>query len=139
MAVWLNPLPIAIRLPLFAAVLLNATWHFRPINIENRYWAKGDRTGRFIWLVNKLPVKRDEIVGLALKPDHAWNLTTRLGETLEASLLGSSINTPWFVLLHFRTENNTRHRLICRDSLEPGTFRQLRVALKLARFGPDSF
>ncbi len=138
LACWLNPLPIAIRLSLFAAVLLNAAWHLRPINSENRYWPMpGDRAGRFLWLVNKLPVEPDEIVGLALKPDHTWNLTTRLGETLEAKLLGSSINTPWFVLLHFRTENNTRHRLICRDSLAPDTFRQLRVALKLVRFGPD--
>ena len=72
-----------------------------------------------------------DIVGLALKPDNSWALTLTGGETVEASLLGSSIISTGFVLLHLRTEKNVRHILICRDSLEADTFRRLRVALRV--------
>jgi hypothetical protein len=75
------------------------------------------------------------IQGLALKPDSSCGLTDYSGETYEAQLLGSSIVSPWFVLLHLRTDKKTRHVLICRDSLEPDTFRQLRVALHVIKLG----
>ena len=73
--------------------------------------------------------------GLALKPDGSWGLTDYSGETCEAQLLGSSIVSPWFVLLHLRTDKKTRHVLICWDSLESDTFRQLRVALRVIKLG----
>lgn len=128
LAAWLNPLPVSLHLLLSAAVLLSAGWHLR--RSINR--VKG--TEKLIKLLEKLFQSQPEIPGLALKSDNSWALTLSTGEIIEASLLGNSILSPWFVLLHFRTEKNDRQVLICRDSLEPDTFRRLRVALRVVTF-----
>jgi hypothetical protein len=106
LAAWLNPLPAWLRLALSLCVLLSLRRALR----RNR-----EGTG---------------ITGLRLKPDGSW--TVRAGDAeVEASLLGSSLATPWFVLLHWRAETGRLSLLACRDSLDPDAFRRLRVALKV--------
>ena len=107
-AAWLNPLPIFLRTILSATVSLG------------------------LWLSLSLHNKGDGIIGLALLPDGTWRLSLATGiEVSDAHLLGSSLLTPWFVLLHLRIEKSTVTLLICRDSLGTEEFRSLRVALKV--------
>lgn len=103
-AAWLNPLPVWLRLVFSVCVLFSL-------------WAALRRS-------------RAGITGLQPKPDGSWILHE--GDTeVEASLLGSSLSTPWFVLLHFRTETRRPALLVCRDSLDTDAFRRLRVVLQV--------
>ena len=105
LAVWLNPLPVWLRLLLSLPVLLS------------------------LWLASR---SKPEIVGLRLLPDGIWLLQSADAAEIEASLLGSSLANPWFVLLHFQAETRRYSLLICRDSLDADGFRRLRVALNVA-------
>jgi hypothetical protein len=111
LAAWLNPLAIWLKLPLSLCVLFS------------------------LWLAFKRHANGPEIAGLQLKPDESWDLHLARDEKAEARLLGSSIANPWFVLLHFKTENKRYSVLMPRDSLEPEAFRRLRVALKVVKIG----
>jgi len=104
LAAWLNPLPVGLRLILSVCVLFSL-------------WAALRRS-------------RGGITGLRLQPDGSWILHEGDAE-VEASLLGRSLSTPWFVLLHFRTETRRPALLVCRDSLDPDAFRRLRVVLQV--------
>ncbi len=107
LAASLNPLPIGFRLAFSACVLISLWWALRR-----------DRVGA-------------GITGLQIKPDGSWIVHKGDAEE-EATLLGSSLVNPWFVLLHLRTETRRLALLVCRDSLPPDAFRRLRVALKIA-------
>jgi hypothetical protein len=111
LAAWLNPLGIWLKLLLTLCVLFS------------------------LWLAFKRNGNGPEIAGLQLKPDNSWVLHLAPGSEVEARLLGSSIANPWFVLLHFKTENKRYSVLLPRDSLEPEAFRRLRVALKVVKIG----
>lgn len=107
-AAGLSPVPLALRIALALAVV----WSL---------WQS--------WRTYLNPA----IVGLRLLPDGSWRLSWQGGGEIDARLLGSSISSPWFVLLHLRTGQARRHNLlICRDSLEPESYRRLRVALRVA-------
>ena len=107
LAAWLNPLPVWLRSLIALGVLLS------------------------LWLNVRRSRAETEIIGLRIKPDVAWDLHTREGPIIEASLLGSSLVNPWFVLLHFRAEKKRYSLLICRDSLNAEEFRRLRVTLRV--------
>jgi hypothetical protein len=105
LAAFLNPLPIAMRLAVSAVVMLS------------------------LWL-NLRRWRHPLIAGLSQRPDGGWRLYSAKGAEFEASLLGSSLANPWFVLLHLRTESARLNLLLCRDSLPEDGFRRLRVALQ---------
>lgn len=88
-----------------------------------------------LWWVFKNRSKDPDIISLQLKPDGSWMLRLSSGGDIEAKLLGSSIANPWFVLLHWRTENMRYSMLIPKDSLAPDDFRRLRVALLVVGVG----
>lgn len=113
LAAWLNPLPVWLRLALSMSVLLS------------------------LWLTFRA---KPNIAGLRLQPDGGWILQAMDDTETEASLLGSSLSNPWFVLLHFQAETRRHSLLICRDSLDAEGFRRLRVALNVAGIvsGKDS-
>jgi len=108
LAAWLNPLPVWLRLLLSLSVLLS------------------------LWLSYR---SKPQIIGIRLQPEGYWLLDSANNTELEASLLGSSIVNPWFVLLHFQAETRRYSLLICRDSLDVEAFRRLRVALKVTGMG----
>ena len=61
----------------------------------------------------------------------SWLLGLQSGETVPARLLGSSVSSPVVTVLHFEIERWRRRSLVLfRDSLAPGNYRLLRVALK---------
>jgi hypothetical protein len=107
LAAGLNPLAIWLRLVLAGVVLAS-------LGLELRRY------------------RSPAIVGLQLKSDGFWALQGRDGPEIESSLLPSSLVNPWFVLLHFRSGDQSHSLLICRDSLSEDDFRKLRVALKVA-------
>ncbi len=75
---------------------------------------------------------RDRCRGLTLLADGDWEIIERGGLT-RASLEPSSVITPWLVILHLTTSEGRRAILICRDSTDPESFRQLRVRLRIGR------
>ena len=107
LAAWLNPLPIGVRILLAGAV---AASFGSALKRERREFG---------------------FSGLRLRPDGSWELHARDGAVLEATLLGSTLANPWFVLLRFKTESLRPSLLICRDSLAEDEYRRLRVALKV--------
>ena len=109
LACWLNLLAFWLKLLLSLSVLISG------------------------WLNYKALINGPVIKGIQLKPDESWELHLANGEKLEASLLGSTIANPWFVLLHFKAEKKKYSLLIPRDGLEPEDFRRLRVALKVVK------
>lgn len=63
-----------------------------------------------------------------------WYLDDGSDETLKLQLLPSSVVTPWVVILNFKSANKaTRSFVICRDSLDAESFRELRVVLTIAK------
>lgn len=72
------------------------------------------------------------IVGLELDVDCACRAQTQGGEPLNASVLGSSFVAPYLTILNLRVEGRlmTKHVVLLPDSLDPESFRRLRVLLR---------
>ncbi len=111
LAAWLNPLSVWLKLPISLCVLMS------------------------LWLTYNTQANSPEIAGLQLKPDDTWLLRFSKGGDVEASLLGSSIANPWFVLLYFKADSKQFSLLMPRDSLANEDYRKLLVALKVIRIG----
>jgi hypothetical protein len=71
------------------------------------------------------------VIAIVRKPDGAWILTVKGGNTIAGRLQGSTLVTIWFTLLHLDTDAGPRTVLLCRDGLDPETYRLLRVSLKV--------
>ena len=111
LAAWSNPLSVWLKLLISMCVLMS------------------------LWLTYKTQSNSPEIAGLQLKPDDTWLLHLSKGGEVEASLLGSSIANPWFVLLYFKADSKQFSLLMPRDSLANEDYRKLLVALKVIRIG----
>lgn len=102
-----NPLPWGMRVPALAAVLAGAALAWRP-------------------LCRVPPVSQ-----LRVDENGEWKLWTAAGDELRATLLPSTVATPWLLVLHFRDESGRFRALpLLPDSLEPGGFRRLLVRLR---------
>lgn len=71
-----------------------------------------------------------KIRGLTLTPEHDWEIhfTNR---TVLAQLAPSTVVTTWLVILHLTTSQQRIAIPICRDALDPESFRRLRVYLRI--------
>lgn len=73
--------------------------------------------------------------------DGGWSLQDTAGNMLPAQLLPSSYLHPRLVILNFMVEDSPRRRnlVLCQDSLDAQTLRQLRARLRVAARGqPDA-
>ncbi|MBZ0105842.1 MAG: hypothetical protein K8H84_09445 [Sulfuricella denitrificans] len=72
------------------------------------------------------------IIALRLDPECNFFCQTRDGSWQEAKLLGSSMVTPWLIVLNFTPEKKwlVRHAVILPDSADTELLRQLRVLLR---------
>lgn len=79
-----------------------------------------------------LLVAGNSIIGLRLDQKCNFSYQTRNGSWQEAKLLGSSMVTPWLIVLNFTQENRrlARHAIIFQDSADTEMLRQLRVLLR---------
>jgi len=69
--------------------------------------------------------------GLTHIADGQWEAVGRAGATT-ATLAGSTLVTPWIVILHLDAEAGRLAIPICRDATDPEAFRRLRVRLRTA-------
>lgn len=86
------------------------------------------------WLKQPGQVGEGGVQVLTWQADGEWLLETRDGQQLKASLHESTYVHPWLVVLNFRQEGK-RGLLsftLAPDALDPETFRELRVRLKVA-------
>jgi toxin CptA len=60
-----------------------------------------------------------------------WSIARPGGEPEGLTLSGSSVATPWVVVLHGRTGRRRRDLLVTRDSLDAESFRRLRLHLRI--------
>lgn len=77
-------------------------------------------------------VAHNSIIGLRLDQKCNFSYQTRNGTWLEAKLLGSSMVTPWLIVLNFTQKKSrlVRHTIILPDSADTEMLRQLRVLLR---------
>lgn len=77
-------------------------------------------------------VAHNSIIGLRLDQKCNCSYQTRNGAWREAKLLGSSMVTPWLIVLNLTPEKRwlARHAIILPDSCEAEIQRQLRVLLR---------
>lgn len=73
----------------------------------------------------------DRVRGLTLATDGDWEVVFRDGVRF-ARLASSTVVTPWIVILHLSTEGGALAIPICRDAVDPESFRRLRVYLRTA-------
>ena len=73
-----------------------------------------------------------KVRALVLNPDGRWEVLRRAG-WVTASLAGGTVATSWIVILHLVTDQGTLAVPIVRDSVDPETFRRLRVYLRITR------
>jgi hypothetical protein len=104
-----NGLPLGLRLGLLAAVLLGYLG-FR------REYAENAR------------------LRLSLQTDGRVELGFPSG-AVAGTVLGSTLMTRWLVILHVRTDDGRRAVTICRDAVDPESFRLLKVWLVCTRPG----
>ena len=104
LAVWGTPVDAPARLILTTVVLLS------------------------LWRARSHPL---DASGLTLTPEGLWEIIPARGEdALIARLETSTVVTPWIVLLHLSTESTRFALPLCRDALDPESFRRLRVYLR---------
>jgi hypothetical protein len=72
-----------------------------------------------------------QVRGLTLNPADEWEIILH-DQTVLALLAPSTILTPWLVILHLTAGKRKFAIPICRDSLDPESFRKLRVYLRIA-------
>ncbi|WP_127477184.1 protein YgfX [Sulfurivermis fontis] len=73
-------------------------------------------------------------VRLARESDGGWLWHRGDDTVVPVRILPETLLTPWLVVLHLREEGGRRHAaVLLGDSLPPGQFRALRVALRLER------
>jgi len=74
----------------------------------------------------------DAMQSLRLHPDGDWEIIRRTGPPLTGRLEPSTIVTPWMVILHLKTPAGRLAIPICRDGVDPESFRRLRVYLRIS-------
>lgn len=99
-----NPLTGALKLLLGAAILVSLALHWRRMGF---------------------------IRGLTLKPEEDWEIIFP-NRILIAQLGPGTVITTWLVILHLTTPQRHYAIPICRDAVDPESFRRLRVYLRLA-------
>jgi hypothetical protein len=102
-----NPLPLSARVLVASAVMVSSGLNVRRI------------------------VLQPSVSAILLRPGGDWHLILNDGKTVAAALQPTTVVTVWFTLLHLRTDAGLRTVLLCRDSLDPESYRLLRVALKV--------
>jgi toxin CptA len=77
------------------------------------------------------------VMGLLWDGGDEWQLQMDQGETINASLLGSSLVTPWLIILNFKTETSRRMLpvIIMTDALDSPSFRRLTSKLRRVSVG----
>lgn len=100
-----NPLPAWMKLGMLGAVAFS--W----LRCRREYWVN--------------PAVKE----LVLKPGSECEIFLPSG--IEAgTVLDSSIVTTWMVILHIKTGAKTHAVTVCRDSVDPESFRMLRIYLR---------
>ncbi|MEE9345944.1 MAG: protein YgfX [Methylococcales bacterium] len=85
------------------------------------------------WIIN---IKRNreisiDYIELELRNGNQWTLREQGGQKFNATLMPSTVNTPFTVFLHLDLGSaGKRYLMIRRNQIEQEQFRQLRVALK---------
>lgn len=82
------------------------------------------------WSHLRAPPKVEQI---EIKSDGHWLISLKDGNSLEANLLAETWVSVWLIILQIETHQGKQSILLCRDSLDEDSFRQLRVRLKLNR------
>jgi toxin CptA len=100
-----NPLPLWARLGLLVAVTLSFSLTRRDYVLEPK------------------------VQGLTLHSDASWEVIRRSG-AVSAVLADSTVVTRWIVILHLQAETGKIAVPVCRDSVDPESFRRLRVDLR---------
>lgn len=100
-----NPLEVIVRLLLVGAILINLMHCRRSLNQE---------------------------CGLTLTPGGDWEVLMN-GKATTGRLEADTLVTPWLVILNLRMPSRRLALPIFRDAVDPESFRQLRVYLKLHR------
>ena len=104
-----TPVPIWLRCGLAIAVLLSLRWSLR----------NGQR-----------------VQGLTLTAGGDWEILYR-GHSRLARPGPGTVVTPWLVLLNLKEEGRKIGIPICRDGVDPESFRRLRVQLRLSGDGDE--
>lgn len=99
-----TPFGIPVKLILFAILVL----HFR--------WTWG---------------RLESVRGLTLGGEGEWEIILDTG-VLSAQIEPSTVVTPWIVILHARSGRRKLYIPVCRDAVDPESFRRLRVSLRIA-------
>ena len=102
-------------------------------------WVKAGLLGAVgvsLYLTLRDHVLDPPVRGLSLNPDGHWEVIRRTGP-VTATLLGSTVATSWIVILHLVTDRGTIAIPILRDSVDPESFRRLRVHLRVAGSGRE--
>jgi hypothetical protein len=107
LAALLNPLPLWLRLGLVAAVAASLRRNLRA------------------------PAVR----GLSLLPDGHWEIVGKKG-VLTAAPGPATLTTPWLAILDLRSATGRHAVLVPRDSVDPESFRRLRVHLRIHGAAP---
>lgn len=103
-----NPWPVWLRAGLFVAVAVSAFFSYRDHILAPRYQA------------------------LSLLPDGEWEIVSRTGP-LVGRVAAGTVVTRWIVILYLTIEPKGRLAIpILRDSVDPESFRRLRVYLRVA-------
>jgi hypothetical protein len=90
--------------------------------------------GLSLYLTLRQHILNPEIQGLTLTPDGRWEIIRRSGP-LSATLAHGTVVTRWIVILHLASDSGNIAIPICRDSVDPESFRRLRVHLRVAGGG----
>jgi toxin CptA len=111
---WITPLPSGVQ---FAASLLLLA------------------SGLFYLRRDCLLLAPGSIVSLRFDQEGACSYQARGGEWFEATLLGSSLVTPWLSVLNFKPETSRGMRsvVLFPDSIDAEDYRKLRVLLRWGR------
>ena len=98
-------------------------------------WTKATLLGAVglsLYLTLRNHVLDPAVRGLSLNPDGHWEVIRRAG-SVTAILAGSTVATRWIVILHLVSDNEKIAIPILRDSVDPESFRRLRVYLRVRR------
>ena len=105
-----TPVPVWLRSALVIAVLISLRWTLR---------------------------NSQRVQGLTLTAGGDWEILYR-GHSRLARPAPGTVVTPWLVLLNLREEGHKIGIPICRDGVDPESFRRLRVQLRLAGDGDET-
>lgn len=118
---WLERAVVATHLLALGAALANPLAGWGKALLAAAILASGIATWR----------RLDRVRGLTLAADGDWEVVLH-DAVRNARLATSTVVTPWIVILHLSSEGRILAIPICRDAVDPESFRRLRVYLRIA-------